>query len=299
MSGFDPTWLALREPADHRARDQELLAALGRRFATAEAIIVVDLGAGLGSNLRATAPLLPARQHWILIDNDSALLASACDAVAAWADAARPSTAGLEIMKTGKSLRVEVKHADLAAEPAAFAALSPDLVTAAALFDLVSEAWIERFVQALARKRAPLYAALDYDGKAEWHPRHASDAAMVAAFERHQARDKGFGPAAGSRATGMLTKRLKVEGYRVERAASPWRLGGEDAPLLRAHAAGFAQAVEETGKVPKHDIADWLALRLADGVTCTVGHEDLLAIPGAKPRRARVAASAATRRHAG
>jgi hypothetical protein len=276
---FDPAWLKLREPADHRARSQELLASLARHFAQREAIAVVDLGAGLGSNLRATAPSLPLRQHWVLLDYDAALLADACDAIAAWADTVRPTTAGLEIEKAGRSVRVEVKHADLAADPATFAAHAPDLVTAAALFDLVSEQWIERFSAALAQARVPLYAVLDYDGTNTWSPPHPADAAMLAAFQRHQTRDKGFGPAAGPRATDLVAKRLEAEGYRVARASSPWRLGPEDAALVRALAGGFAEAVDETGEMPRHDIAEWRALRVAGGVSCTVGHEDLLAIP--------------------
>jgi len=279
MSGFDPAWLKLREPADHRARSADLLASLARHFAEREAITVVDLGAGLGSNLRATAPALPLRQHWVLIDHDVALLADACEAIAAWADSARPTTAGLEIVKVGRAVRVEVKHADLAADPAVFAARAPDLVTAAALLDLVSQQWIERFAAALVAARAPLYAVLDYDGTNTWSPPHAADAAMLAAFRHHQTRDKGFGPAAGPRAHALLAESLAARGYAIERATSPWRLGPEDTPLVRALARGFAEAVDETGEVARHDVADWLALRLGDGTACTVGHEDLLAIP--------------------
>ena len=36
---------------------------------------VLDLGAGTGANLRATAPLIEAPQHWVLADNDVELLA--------------------------------------------------------------------------------------------------------------------------------------------------------------------------------------------------------------------------------
>ena len=111
MSGFAPEWLTLREGADHRARNAGLLAALGKHFSTRDAVTVVDLGAGLGSNLRATAPALPARQHWVLVDHDPVLLAGACDAIASWADSVRPATAGLEVMKAGRSIRVEVRHA--------------------------------------------------------------------------------------------------------------------------------------------------------------------------------------------
>ena len=278
MSGFAPEWLSLREGADHRARNAALLAALGKHFSTRDAVIVVDLGAGLGSNLRATAPALPARQHWVLVDHDPVLLAGACDAIAGWADQARPATAGLEVMKAGRSIRVEVRHADLAKDPGAFVAHAPDLVTAAALFDLVSEQWIGRFATALAAARVPLYAVLDYDGTNAWNPPHQADGAMVAAFNRHQGGDKGFGSAAGSRATDLLAKHLAAAGYRIERAPSPWRIGTGELALLRALTQGFAEAVRETGEVPAATIEAWLKARMADGVTCTVGHEDILAL---------------------
>ena len=73
MSGFSSDWLKLRESADHRARNQELLAKLAACFAEREAILVADLGAGTGSNLRAIAPHLPSRQQWVLVDHDPVL----------------------------------------------------------------------------------------------------------------------------------------------------------------------------------------------------------------------------------
>jgi hypothetical protein len=279
MSGFAPEWLTLREGADHRARNAELLAALGKNFSTRDAITVVDLGAGLGSNLRAAAPVLPARQHWVLVDYDPVLLAGACDAIAGWADSVRPATAGLEVMKADRSIRVEVRHADLAKNPGAFATYAPDLVTAAALFDLVSEQWIGRFAAALAAARVPLYAVLDYDGTNAWSPPLPADAALVAAFNRHQGTDKGFGSAAGSRATDLLAGHLTAAGYRIERAPSPWHIGKGEMALLRALTQGFAEAVRETGEIPAATIEAWLQARKADGVTCTVGHEDILALP--------------------
>jgi len=76
LSGFDPGWLALREPADARARDRGLAARLAAAFAGRESIRVTDLGCGTGANLRATAPLLPPRQPWTPVDHDPALLAA-------------------------------------------------------------------------------------------------------------------------------------------------------------------------------------------------------------------------------
>ena len=279
MSGFSRDWLRLRESADHRARSAALVEKLAARFAGREAITIVDLGAGLGSNLRAIAPMLPARQHWILVDHDPALLAGAGDAIGSWADSSRATVAGIEAVKSGCALHVELMRHDLAADPAAWNSLTPDLVTAAALFDLVSEAWINRLVAALSRARLTLYAALTHDGETQWLPPHPADAAMEAAFAHHFARDKGFGPSAGARASRLLAERLGAAGYTVERASSPWRLGRDDKALIAALAHGWTETVRETGKVPDQTIEDWLKARTAAGVSCTVGHEDLIAFP--------------------
>jgi hypothetical protein len=279
VSGFAPEWLRLREGADHRSRDPGLLARLGLYFGARPEIRVVDLGAGLGSNLRGTYAALPPRQHWVLVDHDPTLLASAAGAIAGWADSARPTTSGVEAIKEGRSLHVELKRHDLAAEPAAWGTDRPDLVTAAALFDLISKGWIDRFVQALSAARLPLYTVLTHDAESDWQPAHSADASMRAAFERHFGRDKGFGPSAGGRATSLLAERLAGAGYEVLRAPSPWRLGQDDHALIVAMAEGWAGAVRETGIVPEQTIKEWLAARTADGVTCTVGHEDLLALP--------------------
>lgn len=278
MSGFSSDWLALRESADHRARDPELLARLGEFFKARESIAVFDLGTGTGSNLRATAPHLPSLQQWTLVDHDPALLAAACEAIAAWADSSSATANGIEASKDGRSILVGLERADLAATPAAWGASNPDLVTAAALFDLVSTEWIERFASAVTRTNAVFYTALTHSRAAVWSPPHPLDAAMTAAFESHFGRDKGFGPSAGSKATELLAKVFARAGYQIERRESPWRLGANDRELIAELAKGWAGAVIETKKLSSGEVADWLAARKAEG-TCVVGHEDLLARP--------------------
>src|SRR4051812_49734447 len=95
MSGFSAEWLALREPADHHARNRALVAELRSVFAGRDTAAIIDLGCGTGSNLRALAASLPRRQSWRLVDRDPALLGAARERLSAWADAseagARPS----------------------------------------------------------------------------------------------------------------------------------------------------------------------------------------------------------------
>jgi hypothetical protein len=280
MSGFAPDWLRLREAADHRSRNKALADRLSAHFSDRLEVAIYDLGAGLGSNLRGSFDLLPARQHWTLVDNDAALLSAACEEIAGWADQSRPTASGLEAVKNGRSLRVEVKRHDLATDPAPWGGTPPDLVTAAALFDLVSAQWIGRFVSAVASAHIAFYTVLTHDALTEWNPPHPADAAMKKAFERHFGRDKGFGPSTGGDATRLIAEEFSRAGYSVEHASSPWVLGAEDRPLIAALAQGWAGAVRETGELPEQTIAAWLKAR-SESAACVVGHEDLLALPQA------------------
>jgi hypothetical protein len=280
MSGFAPDWLALREPVDHRSRNRALLDKLATHFAGRAEATIFDLGAGLGSNLRGTFAALPPRQHWVLVDYDPLLLSAASEAIAKWADTTRPTTSGVEAIKDGRSIHVELKRHDLAADPAPWGAMKPDLVTAAALFDLMSEKWIERFTAALAKAQLPFYTVLTHDAATEWKPPHPADAAMKTAFESHFGGDKGFGPSVGGSASRLMAENLERAGYKVERGSSPWVLGAGNEALIEALARGWAQAVSETGRVDDKLIQDWLKARSPSGTQCVVGHEDLLALPG-------------------
>ena len=283
MSGFSAAWLDLREPADRRARNPSLLALLADRFSHHDRIGIVDLGCGTGSNLRAIAPILSARQRWSLVDHNPALLAVARERLAAWSNAFDNTAPDLALAREGRSLTVDFREADLASD-SNIVVPPADLITAAALFDLVSVAWIRAFVSAVAARRAVFYAALTYDGGESWSPPHPSDRAISAAFLVHQAGDKGFGPAAGPGATAALVEAFQAAGYRVRTAQSPWRLGRRDERLIRDRAEGIAAAVRETGRLPPRDVNGWLAARVA-AATSRVGHTDLLALPPSRSVR--------------
>jgi SAM-dependent methyltransferase len=278
VSGFSAAWLALREPADRRARNAEIAGALRARFAGHDAIAVIDLGCGTGANLRATAPYLAPRQRWRLVDHDAGLLAAARERLVQWADSSEPAGETLLLSKGACRLEVSFAEADLAADLERVLADPADLVTAAALFDLVSIAWIEHFARIVVGGHAAFYTALTYNGVDAWQPPHAADGAVLAAFHAHQQRDKGFGAAAGPAATDALVRDFLALGYEVRTGDSPWRLGGDEAELIRELANGIGAAVRETGQLAEEQIAGWLAAR-ASGASCTIGHSDVLALP--------------------
>jgi hypothetical protein len=278
VSGFSAAWLALRESADHRSRNRALLATLAKACAGNHEIAVVDLGCGTGSNLRACAPHLPPRQRWRLVDHDPALLTAASGQLSAWADTCASADGGLRLTRGNRSISVSFVCADLAADVGAVLGAQPDLVTAAALFDLASAEWIEHVADAVVRRRTAFYAALTYNGAESWTPCHPADAAVRNAFHAHLCRDKGFGPSAGLQANDLLARAFTRSGYKVHAAVSPWRLGPADCALIHELAKGIAGAVRQTGQVTEEEIAAWLDARL-NGSICMVGHTDVLALP--------------------
>ncbi len=280
MSGISPEWLALREPADHAARNKALLAEVSRSYAGKNLIRIVDLGCGAGSNLRGTYANLPERQHWTLVDHDPALLKAARERLIAWADKTREQGEEILLHKGEKELTVDFRQADLTTDLDKVLDWQPDLVTAAALFDLVSESWIKTFVAAMAKRKLPLYTVLTYDGREEWQPAHGSDAAILQAFNLHQTNDKGFGPSAGPRSTALMAAAFKAKGYTAKTGESPWLITGNERALGQKLTEGIANAVRETGRVPEDRITRWLSAK-ATSSRGMVGHLDLWAQPKA------------------
>lgn len=275
MSGFSPSWLALREPADRAARNRDVLAVTALYFAARTSVKVCDLGAGTGSSLRALAEFLPGEQDWTLIDYDAANLAAAREVLAAWADHSKTDSDRLRLEKNGKRIVVRFVQQDFGHE--AEWPDGTDLVMASALFDLVSVVWLERFVASLAKQRTPLLAMLTANGELNARPSHFLDEQIAASFRLHQTRDKGFGASAGADAARLLEEILAESGYQPVGGESPWILA--HSPLLTETANGIAAAVGENGDVAPDAVQDWLSKTCMPGKTLVVGHRDVFAAP--------------------
>ena len=282
--GFSADWLALREPADHRSRDAQMLASLATRLASKDIVRITDLGCGTGSNLRATAPALGARQEWTLVDYDFALLEQAARSLTEWADEAQAIGDDLVLIKDGKNIGVKFRIADLNTELEQVISGPIDVVTASALFDLISAPWMARFVAALKTTPAIFYTVLTYNGQDDFDPAHPFDWGIINAFKIHQKRDKGFGPAEGPQAAATLERVLKEVGYTVSTADTPWVLKPADAALKTELLQGLHNAAIETGLVSDNGAADWLFWRTAHAdqkrSRLVTGHTDILATKG-------------------
>ena len=281
MSRFAPDWLALREPYDCAARS----AALANRFAAAVGARphLIDLGCGTGANLRYLASRIAGAQRWRCIDHDGALLEAARAALQDWGVREgwpdRSDGDDVTVARRGGAIAVTFALGDLARD-----GLPDDSdvtgLSASALLDLTSADWL----QTLAGRYfgTPLLMALSFDGRLAFEPAAPADDEIRARFVAHQRSDKGFGRALGPDAAPYLADLLVARGCKVALEQTDWHLGPDDGPLLRATIEGIVGVVREAA----HDsgLEHWVRLRhqqlAADDLRLTVGHLDLLALPG-------------------
>lgn len=263
MSGFDKNWLALREPADSRARASDLIDRLCVHLVAAKPHrALLDIGCGTGSTFRTLSSYVPPDTTWHLLDYDPLLLAEA-------------------ERRIGERPAVRFQQHDLN-DLKSLPLDGVTVVTASALFDLCSADFCNRFIETISQRGNGLYAALNYDGVMHWTQPHPLDEQVVADFNRHQRIDKGFGPALGPDATQHLRLGLEWSGYIVRVAPSPWMLGPAEAGLQEELLRGMLNPLIEIGNLSSSQIRDWLGFRLAciapAGSSCVVGHTDLIAL---------------------
>ena len=266
---FAADWLALREPADHAARPDQLARRLAEELPATRPLRIADLGAGAGSNLRYLAPRLPHPQQWWLIDHDHGLLTRA--------GATEPGSA---IACGAASVTATPHSADLADFPACLPA-AVDLITASALLDLVTNDWIERLADYCTAQGLPALLALSFDGCMTLSPALPDDTLIKAAVLDHQRGEKDMGRALGPEAAAAADTAFSRRGATVIRRRSDWHLTPAQAPLQRLLLRGWHEAA--TARVPgeRERLDAWLGARLneVDHSHVRVGHEDVLALP--------------------
>jgi hypothetical protein len=256
-------WLRLREAADARARAQALARRIVDALPSRRPLHVLDLATGAGSNVRYLAPRLPRPQRWLVVDRSADLLADL-----------RERTTHLDI-------EIETRQLDLGSlDPALFE--GRHLVTASALLDLVSEAWLRALARHCRAVGAAALFTITYNGRSSCDPAEPEDDWVRGLLNRHQKRDKGLGgPAEGPDAPACAERCFADADYRVERESSDWRLGPDDAAMQRLLIEGWADASSEMAPERASTIADWRARRLAHldarRSHIVVGHDDLAA----------------------
>lgn len=265
MSEFSIAWLDLRENADNKARAPQFIEHIVEVLNGSAISVVVDLGAGTGSILRALKTQGANVALWRFVDLNGDSL-----------DEALRRHAGTEFIEDHQSDLMIIDELPL---------IGATVVTASALFDLASAAFVDLLVERLKSRDSLIYAPLNYDGNTHWNPAHPLDTQILEAFNQDQLTDKGMGPALGPHAAGYLAKVLTDSDYDVYTQSSPWLLDSDDKALIEQLITGIAAAAANSDLVSAQDLTRWKEFRLSelDSTQCTIGHTDVLAVPKQSP----------------
>ncbi len=286
MTGFSVDWLSLREPADRDARPLRLIDWLTPALETRTQRIL-DLATGTGANLRYLAPRLGGMQHWVLADYDARLLDAIPSRLGAWARQQSieltGDVQGLRLRGAALDCRIERLRVDLATHLDTIDCSGFDLVTTAALLDLVSAAWLETLVRRCVDAGCAMLFALNFDGRILFSPAEPEDARVRDLVNQHQRTDKGFGPALGPDAAANAVELLRLLGYEVAAEHSDWRIGDTQPHLQSELIAGWAAAASEMSATEAVALSAWRDRRLAHIQArrsyLVVGHLDVAARP--------------------
>ncbi len=257
-------WLESRYPYDAKARNKEIERIVRRDLAGRRLLRIIDLGAGLGSNLRYYAGFFDCDQEWYCVEKDGLLCREFPVRVKKWATArgwsSLPTTGGIQLQKNGITISVHLLSSSFLPFPADLGGVHLDLAVANAVFDLLSRRDFLRLARDLADRAIPLLATLNY-ASMRFAPSRSWDRRIVEFYDRHMTLPRPEGPPMGPGCVPAMEEILKTAGYRVLKGESPWLISRQDIPLLRL----LLQYVEDSVRtfpntsIGAAELRDWVA----------------------------------------
>ncbi len=272
MEKFSSEWLTFREQEDLLARNSTILECVTEHLKGTKRLNILDIGCGTGATMRALLPEIKQPQHWTLLDADQELLARA--------------RCLNQPLVSDPNYTLETVFADLTS---GFGFLNREysLVTATALLDLVSEAWIKKFVMALKHNNLSFYCSITPNNRIEIDPKDNLDKKVICTFNSHRYSDKGFGMSLGGHATDFTIEQLQRSGFNVSSASETWGNRHPNKSFRKIFNAklveGISQAANNTKMIDASELKQWTDSRLSaiQNEECEIWFEimDFIAIP--------------------
>jgi len=233
LSDFDleNDWLEERCRFDARARNAPVEKRILEFFSSVPLIRVLDIGSGLGANVRYYSRLFDCDQKWFLVEKSPERSLKAPGAIKSWAKEngwkTNESEKGITVLMPHRRVQIEFKHGSFLDRENMALLSGIDLVAANALLDLITEKQFEDLAGGLAVYRIPLLATLNYESMS-FSPCERKDTEFIAAYEGHMKRHRQSGRAMGPDAVRHVTGFSEKNGVSVLSGKSPWHIGGKD-----------------------------------------------------------------------
>jgi hypothetical protein len=231
----DPVvWLEHRYASDEAARNPSIEKKFIKYFSERDSMHIMDAGAGTGSNFRYFFSKLADEQHWILLEQDAGLVAACREKLIEFASKhqyrVEEQAEQITIRSEYKSAHIQFLRGKLQDIKDLTDLKQLDVVTANALFDLVSYEQFDTFASEIACYQVCLMATLNYY-ETSFLPFSAEDGSFIQHYHTHMMRPQDFGAAMGPNCTEEMLDLLAAHEMKCEQEGSQWHLKRYDTTM--------------------------------------------------------------------
>ena len=265
-NSFETNWLDRRYHYDNAARDKNVEKACLNHLKNKSSVTILDIGSGTGSNCLYFLEKMPAVQNWIFVEHDERLSKYAFNRIKKHVPklgyALKVAPQKLVLQKENRQVEITYitdsfmdldKKVDLS---------KVDLVTAGAVFDLLSFKQFVDIASPILENEIALLATMNY-AEMNFSPSEASDVLFIEKYEKHMSRKQDFGKAMGKDCSRSMVKFFRKHQKEVFYGASVWKLNGKEEETHRCIFEFMKSAVTEMIDEEEHTqlFSKWLYMK--------------------------------------
>lgn len=285
----DPVvWLEHRYPCDEAARNPNIEKKFLEYFSQRDRLHIMDAGAGTGSNFRYYFSKLPEQQEWILLEQDATLLQACRDRLNRFAEENQYhlSEKGDQLLISSDRRQASIRFVqDKLENVKSLTDMEQlDVITANALFDLVSYEQFDAFAAQIACYQVCLMASLNYY-ETSFLPFASEDGRFIQYFHMHMLRPQDFGEAMGPNCSEEMLDLLAAHEMKCEQEGSQWHLKRYDTTMQHYILHFMEHAIRDLNLSDKEigDMESWLEekqqMSREHQLEIIVDHSDIFAYP--------------------
>lgn len=285
-TNFTVEWLSERYRFDAAARNKEVEQSCIKHFQNYKQIKIVDIGAGHGSNFFYLFPKFPQHQEWVFVELNASLLETAFLRLAHFAKAHnypfKRTTKTFTFNANGKEISIYSLHASFLDLGQSLALETVNLLTAGAVFDLLSVELFEQFATQLIPFQIPLLSTINYAGMRFW-PQQKEDTQFLQLYEAHMLRMQNFGQSMGADCMRHMLAFFEKKQITCHVGDSNWAVAAGDTKMQGFLLQYLENAILEMPINKGENLAfkQWLSEKrqmvAAHQLKTTVLHQDLFA----------------------
>lgn len=230
-TGFNTDWLFERFAFDSKARNKTVEAACLDFLSSRSTLNIVDVGSGSGSSCLYLMQKIKQDQNWTFVELNAELAKASLERIASFAQTqnwtADSHDNSLFIHTPEKKVQIEVINKSFLELDKIVDLENVDLVTAAAVFDLLTEQMLTAFLELLNNQEVALLSTINYSGM-RFATESKADYLYADLYSQHMQREQPFGRTVGADCHNVMEDFFRKKHVQVISGESNWEIGNED-----------------------------------------------------------------------